>query len=276
MHPFSDKCFSWLGLALYIQLALVQLSLPLLIAWNIPVSALTVVSNIIFLPFLVIILLLGISIFFGEIIGLPTIWLKYGLNHASHIWMNILSLGSHKWLIGLTSPSNSLLWIVTIASFVLLVYTATWPVWHRVLVFFLVLMGTLFFFHYITPIKNGTIVLKHKKRALIIERSSGYTSITDYGLFAQRNPDPWILYSLRPELIKVGASIHIQSIVCTKPTRTVVKTLTALLRHTIVNTIYLPIPRTKQTQFKEELKQLKKVAHQVHTTVLLHYPGQIS
>jgi hypothetical protein len=77
----------------------------MLVAWQMPIAPLSLLGNIIFVPFLVIFLVLASILFFTQLYCLPNAWIAYCLNKVTDWWLTILSLPSGNHVI--TVPCQS-------------------------------------------------------------------------------------------------------------------------------------------------------------------------
>ena len=90
-------------------------SAPILLWWGIPISALSIIGNIFFGPFLALFIIFSSIFTIASIVGLNTAIPGYCLNKLTEYWMMILGLGSKKVLCAqICNPIILLLMIATV------------------------------------------------------------------------------------------------------------------------------------------------------------------
>jgi len=104
---------------LYIQIALLFIYLPILIYWGLPISYMSILGNIIFLPFLTTFLFLSTFLLCTELLQIPNTLLAHILNKFVEYWFILLHLGSPKWLIGFAYPGFSTLLFIPIIGWII-------------------------------------------------------------------------------------------------------------------------------------------------------------
>jgi len=78
-------------------------SIIILSIWQIKISYISIITNIIFSPFIIIFLILATIIFFLEIFNIPNILFVYILNYFSILWINIINMiASNDFLIDIS------------------------------------------------------------------------------------------------------------------------------------------------------------------------------
>jgi hypothetical protein len=83
---------------------LTLISLPILVAWGLPLSLASLAGNLIFMPFIGLFLLLSSLIFFTELVYTAPSILYFLLNSTCSWWQTILSYGNSRWLLTLSAP----------------------------------------------------------------------------------------------------------------------------------------------------------------------------
>lgn len=99
-----NRIKAWVKSGLNVQFLTTTLSLPILIAWGLPISLMTVVGNLCALPFLVATLTLSSLLFLTELIGLPNALIAQATNLIIEIWHFFIKQGSPSWLVGYHAP----------------------------------------------------------------------------------------------------------------------------------------------------------------------------
>jgi len=99
-----------------VQLFLTLISLPILVAWGLPLSILSPIGNLIFAPLLTLFLLFSSLVFFCELIYLPNAWLVWPLELITSAWHKLLCLEQGTSLCAFTKPSPWILCIIPAAA----------------------------------------------------------------------------------------------------------------------------------------------------------------
>lgn len=232
----------FLSTALKTQLFLAVVSLPILISWGIPISSLTVIGNIIFSPFLWVVLCFSASIFFTEILGMPNMVFIYFLEKVTHLWIFLLKSLSHRWLIGI--PLGAIGFILLI--FIMLVLVLHSKKRNALSVIFMsfcsVILVVLLYDHY--AVKNITMVksLECNGSSVILIRHNKKTIVIDNGALGRKSSSrSWLEYSLLPLLIKNFGTTSIDIFIMLKPSIIAFQALTFLALNVDIKTIYLVV-----------------------------------
>ncbi len=226
----------------YIQLHLfiTLFSWPLLMHWGLPLSYASMVGNLIFTPFLSSFLLLSSLIFFCELLYIPTTPLIILLELLTKIWTGLLSFGSRSWLVSFAQPSYLLAVALPVGACALVQYKKLLsPLKSTIsLILFTILTGLFLKI----PLKNETKITTVPcfSKELIVFTSSGKTALIDPGPLGRTIGAPsWVRYTLVPTLIKQGVP-QIELIICTCPSSTTFRALTALVEAFAVKKIIMP------------------------------------
>lgn len=218
----TKKIFSYLFNFAKIQTIVTLASLPILVAWGIPISLMTFVGNFIFTPFLTVFLLLSSLIFFAELLCLPNNLLITALTTTTSYWEYFLSFGKKSWLIGFAKPGTTL----TILLFVLLVLLALrfiFRVLSKLVMIAIIALSLSITTHYlykaILPSKPLTKLVPNCEQKLSVALLPNKTiQINDYGFFNQkRSPEKFITFELKPYLIKNYGATTIDKIILHNP-----------------------------------------------------------
>src|SRR5262245_46384432 len=90
---------------IHVQLFITLISLPILIAWGMPISLLTFAGNLLLSPVLTVFLLLASLIFFCHMLFIPCGILIKLLEQVTSWWLHAMMVGNNSWLIALKLPS---------------------------------------------------------------------------------------------------------------------------------------------------------------------------
>lgn len=90
---------------IHLQLFLTLISWPILIAWGLPLSLMSLLGNFIFGPVVTLFLFVSALIFFCELVGIPNGSLVWLLDKITDWWVFIMHHSSSRWLISAPAPS---------------------------------------------------------------------------------------------------------------------------------------------------------------------------
>lgn len=231
----------WLYRYLEIQLFLNLASLPLLIGWGLPFSLMTPVSNLIFNPFLFIILFLSSLIFFSELFFLPNRWLIFFFEQITLICKKIFSWGSPSWLIELPNTQPLILIFFPLSALYILHSRFFNSPLKRIIGFstaMITLMTLLIFVQLRTSIID---TIQHNKGNLVVLRAHNQTTIIDPGCIGQRISSlNWVEYNLISHLIAHYGTSTIDHLIILQPNKLALECLNKLCQLVDVKQISLP------------------------------------
>ena len=204
--------------------------LPILIAWGLPISTMTIVGNLIFSQFLTVFILLSAILFTCDLIGIPNTLIVVCLDWTAHTWHYILSFGSAHWLVGFASFMFPFSCITAVCACA--IYVQRYAQNKRLLML-IVLCASIPVTNYIfqKPCLQATILQGKQKMHII--KSNGVIYAFDCGaLGAHPSSQSWIEYTLAPTMIKTMGATHIDTLILCKSnsrTQSATKTLTELI-----------------------------------------------
>ena len=234
-NKLSLKALDFANVHLFITL----ISMPILIAWGLPISLLSPLGNLIFNPVLTVFLLLSSLIFFTEMLYIPNgifIWL---LEQVTKIWNYSLNFQCTGALCGFKTPPMWLLIIIPCITFALVVRVRTAR--ERAIG-----LSTLFILSWLllnlsAPSKTFSVLLPCNTGHVSLVHHNGKTVLIDPGVIGQRISAPsWIAYTLIPEITKLTGSLIIDYVIITKPGLITFEALKTLCKKITVKNVYLP------------------------------------
>ena len=194
-----------------VQLFISLVSLPVLIAWGLPISIMSVIGNLIFSPLIGLFLLFASLIFFSELLSIPNSGLIYILEYITKIWIYCLSFGSKTWLIGI--KENVLPLAMIIMLFIVLALMHKKTVSKKIFININVLCILIITACHCFNTSNRSETIQCMKKNITLSYKDGAVYIKDHGgLGEKRNPESWILYTFIPTIIKKYGTLHIASI----------------------------------------------------------------
>ncbi len=231
---------AWLLNFIDLQLFLMCVSLPILIGWGIPLSAASLLGNLIFMPFLTMFLLLASIIFFCELLHIPQGILIYCLEKVSSCWLFCMQFGQRDWLFGFPSLPLAFLLILTLIPFLIICSRHITQQSKRIGFFILFLTALYGVSHVWQSRKSASFCIQsgrgkwqglHAHNQIVLIDVQASSSI--------KKPSSTIDYTLIPQLIKETGSFAIDHLIITKPGKATFETLDHLLRKTTVRHLYI-------------------------------------
>jgi len=226
---------------LNIQLFVTLISLPIFIAWGIPIPLSSILGNLIFSPFLTMHIFLSSLIFMGALFDIsctPLLWL---LDKLSITWITLLTYFPTPLQVGFPALSMPALLAIAIIT-LLILHTKRYTREHKIIRYALLLFALICYAqlhkrlhagHMQIPCFNGHVqVLTTPQQCLLI----------DTGAMGQRISAPsWAEYTLMPTLLKATGHSSITTFITLRPTSFTFAALELLCRKGVLRKIYVPV-----------------------------------
>lgn len=241
LRVYVLRMIQWCARALQLQLFLTLFSLPILIAWGLPVSPMSPLGNLIFNPFLVLFLALCSCVFFAQLLHIPYSPCAYALNYVSDLWLNCMHYGDTRWLIGITRLPTPVLFAVGIAPLGIIAWSKTRSLYRSLTCFVVLCLGLYGYTNYtqISSCPVHTIPCGNGELTLITTPTT--TLLIDPGyLGSSATAASWIRYVLVPSITSTTGRTTIDHIILLQPMGfafEAAKELCSLLR---VRTLHIP------------------------------------
>ncbi len=203
------KIYFYLLSSIEIQLIITLVSLPILTSWGLPISKMTLIGNLVFLPFLTIFLGLSSIIFFTELLYIPNNIIIYLLEKTTNFWQAIMLIGNKNWLIPFGKTNIFILLTIPIFTF-LIIKKRTITKNKRILLLILLL----FSYGFLLKIKTNLLApnqITIEDKLVIKKDKKNKLKIKDLGLFARKESiEKFVEYNLRQEIIKNYGTLNIK------------------------------------------------------------------
>jgi hypothetical protein len=260
----------WIVHAIELQMFIMVVFVPFCMAWGLPISPLAIVGNIIFTPFLLIILGACSLIFLCELFSIPHTLLHYPLSWATHCWQWIMGLFDTSVLIAYAKPPSVLFGLLCIGIFLLVQCSMRISPSIRIILyttFLLALSGIQYCWNHTPYI---TSIAYQGKTAPVLCTSCA-TCLIDTGLLGSRaNTLSFVQYNLVPLLMQQTGRTVLDHVVIAKPTSRTFQALVHLLYTIKVRTIYIPYFKDTPTDpLHTHFTQLHQCAHAHGCTLIL-------
>lgn len=205
---------------LELQLLISITILPILIAWGLPISIMTIIGNLVFAQFLTLFIFISTLLFTCDLLGIPNQFIVLILEWITQIWHYCLSFGSADWLIGFPT------WVYPISCICAaiacsLYYPTIYQQKYRILILSSCIV-TLFCI---------PIIFQSYSIQTTIEQGSGKMHLIKHGntiyafdcgaLGARPSSQSWIEFTLTPLMIQKLGTRHIDALfLCRSNSRT--------------------------------------------------------
>ncbi len=225
---------------LILNLFITLVSLPVLVAWGLPLSWLSPFGNIIFSPFLSIFLLLSTISFFCDIICLPHAIIDQLLEWITQGWQWVMRLAPQNSFIGFSLPAFWALLIISLITLFIMMLPSFSRAQKRLAALLVLFCCSVAVLKATQPqAANAKLQGTKKDTQLIVDGSR--TMLIDHGAFSERaNPASWAQYQLVSDLIKATGSMQVDHLVLPRPTIRVCEAAASLLQHANVKAMYYP------------------------------------
>jgi hypothetical protein len=243
LKKISHTIINYLTSFLELQLVITLMSLPILIAWGLPISYMSPLSNLIFTPLLILFLWISCLFAICALLHIPCAIFVTSLDKLTNLWMWLLSFSKPEWLLGFCYSS---IWCAIIICFIIiLMYSYCKPTTKQAVVILTLLCVAMLG---VRLCSSKNLYQKVKDLPLIAIRLNQKNYLIDYGaLCSKQNFYNNIDYTIMPQLIKSTGMTSIDTLVLCKPSKILAKVAVQFCTQTNVKTI---IATTKGECFK--------------------------
>lgn len=240
IRAFAKAIAYWCARAFQLQLFLTLVSLPILVAWGLPISCMSPLGNCLFTPFLTLFLLLSSLMFFGQLLHIPYSPLVYLFNYLTRFWIDVMNYGQMQWLVGIVCLPMPFLLLIGITPFCIIAYKPTRSVGHSILCFLCILSIVYAYSRYISnQIHRIAIPCGRGELTLLITPSA--TILIDPGYLGSKvAASSWVRYTLIPVLISTTGTTHINHVIMLQPMGLGFEAAAELCTSIRVDALYIP------------------------------------
>jgi hypothetical protein len=247
-----------------IQFFLSLLSLPVLIAWGLPFSIMTIIGNLIFAPFLTIFLLCSSLIFFTELLHIPNAFLIWILEAVSSLWIWCLQWSSKSWMIGFKISTLPLSILIALLAIMILQHTRLGKKDMSGLLYVLLFFSLLLANKLMSSPSQATITCN--KKTVTIYRTHNKLTLIDNGALGEKiNPTSWIAYTLLNKLTKTFGTFSIKNVFIKRCKLPTLDALATLCDETIVDGITFTYPQEISRKSERHIKKIMKCCKCIKT-----------
>jgi len=226
---------------IHLQVFLTLISMPILIAWGLPLSMLSPLGNLIFGVPLALFLFISSLIFFCEILCIPNGFFIRILDHIATWWTWIMSGNYKGTLVGFSRPHLIILMAIPASAFIIMQLRYTHLKNYTACILSIVLIVSCISLKIkdryactsmeITCHKGSVTILKSAKEITVVD--PGYIGSTASG-------STWVTYTLIPEIIKHSGTLTIDHLIILQLGNATLEALTPLCDKMTVKKLYLP------------------------------------
>lgn len=218
---------------LELQLLISVVMLPILIAWGLPISIMTIVGNLVFAQFLTAFIFVSTILFTCDLFGIPNSYVVICLEWITNVWHYFLSFGSVHWLIGYPDYLFFLACLAALAGcgiYIRKIYTQR----QRIIILILLCLSIPLAKMVSEKSYMHTIIKQGNQNFHIIKKNGIIYAFDCGALGARPSSQSWIEYTLTPHMIKTMGATHIDMLVLCKSNLRTKSAAQALMEHTPV------------------------------------------
>jgi len=230
----------WFLRFLQLQLVISLTLLLILPSWGLPMSILSPIGNMLYMPIFTVFLLLSSTIFFLEVLCVPNEFLIYILEKLTSVWIWLIPDFNNVFLIGFTKPPLLFLIILPIAIIIILTNKRIKTIQRSIVALFLLFILASTYLKIINkpcsfvkdiPCNNGCVTFIYNK---------GNVALIDPGYIGSRvSAISWISYTLAPEIIKSCGKTNIDHLIIMQPGKITFDAIQVLLHSLKIKKLYL-------------------------------------
>ena len=215
---------------LELQLLITVVMLPILIAWGLPISIMTIVGNLVFGQFLTAFIFVSAVLFTCDLLGIPNSFVVMALEWITNIWHYFLSFGSPHWLVGYPTfifPISCLCAVTACAMYLQKKYSQNQRIFFLIALCICIPLTARIFQKSCT----STTILQGQQKFHIIKKDGLVYAFDCGALGARSSSQSWIEYTLTPTMIKTMGVTHIDILVLCKSNSRTKEAAQALMEH---------------------------------------------
>ena len=267
---------SWIVSLFVVNATAYIFSAPILIWWGMPLSALSLIGNVVFAPALSVFIMLCTVLMCCSLLGISCTFLKTPLNITVEWWLALLKLGSKRFLYGqIAHPVILLLAIgVVLSTGYYIIRSSTRRMIAKTLSTGCICMTLLF----ALPLKNTESSLKNKNGILkVFQASSTSITLEDSGfLKGFKTPAKGIAFNVKRPIMQNHGTLHVKKLTTTVVSSRTFEAIAELIIAMEIQEIEIPqINPPQKPAVWRNLARLRKIAQENGTKICYTRGGYI-
>lgn len=253
----------WLINATWVQVALAFIYIPILIAWGLPISAASIVGNMVFPVFLITFLGLSALLFVGQIAGFTCTAIAWLLDYVTTWWLWALNFAHPNWLIGFIDPGLPILMAIAASGIVCVWLVRHQKAWFRLAIISGLLLAIL---AALKLLQQGPeqVELHYRGKNHTVVRDGTQVMVIMRSLHAPINSiDNWISFTLANTLYKRYGTNEVSELILINPSPSLEQAI-AVQRPLRIGTITRLVDQTYARTLRNPTRTLAIDAHSDH------------
>lgn len=255
-----------------LQLFITCVSLPILLWWGLPISAVSPISSIFFGPILTAFLLIASLLFFTELFGIPNALFVFALEKITQFWQMLIATGTNSFLFALPKPPLWMALLMPFCAFFIIQFRHTHPPKRSTLALGLLLFFMCFSLKKLYCQKEHHIEFACHGKTVHVFQTESKTIVIDHGVMGRRISAPsWVQYTFLPEVIKKLGTITIDHLIVLQPSCLTFQAIATMASKTTVKNVHLvlwknTLPKNAWREFflmKEKLSECNTTLHRI-------------
>lgn len=270
MTPIQTAFSRWLLQASAIQVFLTLVSLPILVAWGLPLSYLTPVGTLLFTPILTVYLWCAFVVFCTTLCAIPNGFCIKALQYVSDWWLWMLGLIKTPWQIGFVCPPYALLFCIPISACAVVWYMRNRSLGYTTLYLIALLTFWIIALRILPQQKHVTVEHTNGKKLHVFNSNKQITIVdTDSCCSSMVDGANWIAYHALPIITQKTGASHIDHFIILHPRQRTFEALRNLIEKGMVRKISVPywkgrIPLNAWKAYKELSSTAATYAHTIN------------
>jgi len=261
-HFYASAC-RWLIHFITFQLFISLMSLPLLVAWGLPLSLLSPFGNSLFNPLLAFFLLISALLFITELIYLPNQWLCWLLEKINTLFIATSSSADSSWLVGIRQLPTLLLFCIPFIGLWIIITPRLRMQGARAMALTGALVVIFAGAYYTNSSYLDECRLANKDKPMVVAYADHTLAVFDQGtLSASFRCRSWWDYTLLSYITKKTGKTTIDYLVCLQPSRRTLEGIALVANATSLRHVILVLLSQTHTSLQGELETLMtELAH---------------
>ncbi len=225
-----------------LQLFLSLLSLPILLAWGLPISVLSPLGNLLFGPVITLFLFISSLIFFAELLHIPNTLPILCLEKLTSYWLWFMHADNATWLVGFAKPSYIIMLVIPLATVIIMHMTLRKPLVTSLSCLCILMCFIGIYLKSRTHELASCTHIPCNKGSLTVLANKEQLVLVDPGFLGQRtSATSWAQYTLMPTLIQTMGKTTVDHLIILQPGTMTFQAIERLLLIMNIKHIYITL-----------------------------------